>query len=863
MKGLQPLFCVAPVLYWLISLPFVSADIRDVVRKQKARHESFMQKHTVPAPAIRASDDDSGLLKRQDGSTIHFANPKAQEFFVDGTKIPDVEFDAGPSWSGLIPISGKKNETRKLFFWFWPTTNVSNANDLLFWTNGGPGCSSLEGFLQENGPICSLVMGTVGTHTVSHSQFCLSRPRAEDFLIRNPWSWTNLSNVVWVEQPVGTGFSQGEPDISNDDELAAEVFGFLQQFLEVFQELKGSNFWVSGESYAGFYVPYIANYIYEHPGGLDLDLKGIWIADPSLTYDAVQEEIPALRFAQANQNVFPFNSSFWAELQTISDECGYTDYLDKFVTYPPKGQLPLVGTNGTFRTTRECDIYDLIVDEVSILNPAFDIYRVTEAWPVPWSVLGFPRSTQEFVYFNRTDVQDAIHAPHIVWEACANGDVYINATTGRGGRDQSIPSTLSVLPNVIEKSERVAIIHGLADFILVAEGTRIAIQNMTWGGAQGFQNPIENETFTVKDIGVYGNTHEERGLTYVEFYYSGHMTPRRAIYKKVTSSKQKKQEAKMLETAVEVSVPALKLNNGTQMPVVGLGCWMGTPGGGERVNSMVKKALKKLGYRHFDTAAGYANEEQVGDALHESGIPRSQIFVTTKLGNQDHHRVAHAFDDSLRRLRLDYVDLYLMHWPQAVGGNGVTLQPDEHPNIIDTWHEMEKLLDTGRVKAIGVSNFSIKLLEKLLSQARVVPAVNQVELHPCLPQMELKTYCDPRGIALTAYSPLGRPLPKDKRGDLPMLMEEPTIARLAHKYKATPAQILVSWGVRRGTPVIPKSEDVGRLKSNINLLRLEDSDMHAIDAIHRTPGMHRSLLTYHGLDPGRVFGWTYEQMAGT
>ncbi|EIN06453.1 alpha/beta-hydrolase [Punctularia strigosozonata HHB-11173 SS5] len=447
-------------------------------------------------------------------STITFSNPKAREFLVDGTKLPDVPFDAGPSWSGLMPISGDPNETRKLFFWFWPTRNASNVDDLVFWTNGGPGCSSLEGFFQENGPI-----------TWNWGQ---SAPT------ENPWSWTNLSNVLWVEQPVGTGFSQGTPNITNDDELAEQVAGFLSQFLEVFSELKGSNFYVSGESYAGFYVPYIANWIYEHPSTVDLKLKGIWIADPSLTYGVVQEQIPALRFAQANRNLFPFNSSFYAQLQNVSDTCGYTDYLD-FVTYPPTGQLPFPAAvePGTFGTIqRSCDIFDSIINEVTKLNPAFNIYRISDTWPIVWSVLGFPRATQEFIYFNRTDVQDAIHAPHIEWSTCASGSVYVSATGGRG-RDQSIPSTLSVLPNVIEKSERTVIQHGLAassdrfraDMILIAEGTRIAIQNMTWGGLQGFQTPIEPETFVVENMGVYGNMHQERNLTYVEFFFSGHMTP--------------------------------------------------------------------------------------------------------------------------------------------------------------------------------------------------------------------------------------------------------------------------------------------------------------------------------------------------
>ncbi|THG97171.1 hypothetical protein EW026_g4786 [Hermanssonia centrifuga] len=454
------------------------------------------------------SDQPAQNVKRD--STITFKNPKAEKFFVDGTKLPDVNFDAGPSWSGLMPISADPHETRKLFFWFWPTTNASNANDLLFWTNGGPGCSSLEGFLQENGPI-SWSWGQAAPTP-------------------NQWSWTSLANVLWVEQPVGTGFSQGAPSISNDDELAEQATGFLEQFLDTFSELKGSNFFVSGESYAGFYVPYIANWIYEHPG-LELNLQGIWVADPSLSWGLVQQDIPALRFAQAHKDLFPFNASFYAQLQNISDTCGYTDYLDKFVTYPPAGQLPLPAGATIDPVTKAvgisaaCRMHSPIQREVSILNPVFDVYRVSDTWPSLWSVIGFPESTQEFVYFNRTDVQDAIHAPHINWEACTSGSVYINKTTGAAGRDQSVASMLSIFPNVIEKSVRTVVVHGLADFILVAEGTRIAIQNMTWNGLQGFQTPIEPDSFIVDGMGNFGTMHQERGLTFVEFSYSGHMTP--------------------------------------------------------------------------------------------------------------------------------------------------------------------------------------------------------------------------------------------------------------------------------------------------------------------------------------------------
>ncbi|RDB24738.1 hypothetical protein Hypma_007941 [Hypsizygus marmoreus] len=446
----------------------------DIQREQLSRMSEFL------GPV----GDPEAPKKDPQAPTVTFSNPAAEKFFVDGTRIPEVKFDAGPSWSGLMPISGDPNETRKLFFWFWPTNNASNTKDLMFWTNGGPGCSSLEGFLQENGPIS------------------WSWGQAEPTL--NPWSWTNLSHVLWVEQPVGTGFSQGTPNITNDDQLAAELTGFLEQFLEVFSELKGNNFYLTGESYAGFYVPYIANWIYEHPG-LDLTLKGIWIADPSLSYGVIQQEIPALRFAQANKNLFPFNSSFWSTLQGISDSCGYTDYLDKFVTYPPAGQLPLpIATNGTFSVIPSCRIHSPIQRAINVLNPAFNVYRVSDTWPNLWSVWVSPVQLRSL----SISIGPTCKMPftRLIYHGAL-------APTGH------------VLPNVIEKSVRTVIVHGLADFILVAEGTRIAIQNMTWGGAQGFQTPIESENFLVENMGIYGNMHTERKLTYVEFYFSGHMTP--------------------------------------------------------------------------------------------------------------------------------------------------------------------------------------------------------------------------------------------------------------------------------------------------------------------------------------------------
>lgn len=439
---------------------------------------------------------------RRASKKITFSNPRASEFFVDGKSIPEVDFDVGPSWSGLLPISGNKNETRKLFFWFFPPGPQGSLDDLIFWTNGGPGCSSLEGILQENGPF-----------SWSYGQ---AKPTP------NQYSWTNLSSVLWVEQPVGTGFSQGTPNIMDEDDLAAQLVGFLQQFLEVFSELKNKRFYLTGESYAGVYVPYIANYIYEHPGVLDLELQGIWIADPSLSWDVVQLQIPAVDFVHKYANVFAFNQSFMSHLDRKAVACNYAGYVDKHVTYPPDaGLLPLPGEST--EADPGCDVWGEIFDAALLINPAFNIYRIFDTYPILWDVLGFPGTFPQVqvspVYFDRPDVKAAIHAPpHVNWTGCSNIDVFPNG-------DESPPSALTVLPNVIEKSKRSVIVHGLADFRFIAQGTRIVIQNMTWNGKQGFQTPIASDSFLVDGVGALGTAHTERGLTYLEVSLSGHMVP--------------------------------------------------------------------------------------------------------------------------------------------------------------------------------------------------------------------------------------------------------------------------------------------------------------------------------------------------
>ncbi|EPS99797.1 hypothetical protein FOMPIDRAFT_1123869 [Fomitopsis schrenkii] len=467
---------------------FTKADLR-------ARQEEAVSRLGAQRRA-EASSGGPGTVKN-----ITFTNPRASDFYVDGATIPLVDWDVGPSWAGLLPISNKTDEPRQLFFWFFPPGPEGSLEDLVFWTNGGPGCSSLEGLLQENGPI----------------SWSWGQAKATP----NQYSWTNLSSILYVEQPVGTGFSQGTPDINNEDELAEQLVGFFQQFFEVFSELQGKNFYLTGESYAGTYVPYIANYIYDNPDSIPVPLKGFWISDPSVSWDVVQEEIPAVAFVHKYENVFALNQTFMEYLDQTAASCGYTGYMEKYVTYPPEGLLPLPGSSVEFDDG--CDVWDAIFSAALLVNPAFDIYRIFDTWPILWDVLGFPGSFPQTqvspLYFNRDDVKAAIHAPlDVDWTECSNVNVFPNG-------DSSLPPALSVLPSVIERSERAVIVHGLADFILIADGTRIAIQNMTWNGLQGFQTPIQNDSFIVDGMGALGNVHSERGLTYFEVALSGHMIP--------------------------------------------------------------------------------------------------------------------------------------------------------------------------------------------------------------------------------------------------------------------------------------------------------------------------------------------------
>ncbi|MDQ0273631.1 aldo/keto reductase [Cytobacillus purgationiresistens] len=254
----------------------------------------------------------------------------------------------------------------------------------------------------------------------------------------------------------------------------------------------------------------------------------------------------------------------------------------------------------------------------------------------------------------------------------------------------------------------------------------------------------------------------------------------------------------------------ITLNNGISMPQFGLGVYKVE--NGLQTEDTVRNALQ-LGYHLIDTAAFYDNEEDVGKAIKASGLPREEIFITTKVWNSDqgYDSTLAAFEQSLKKLDTDYIDLYLIHWPL----------PGKY---VDTWKALEKIYKEGKVRAIGVSNFHSHHLDTLLETAEIVPAVNQVERHPRLSQEELREYCKGKNIKLEAWAPIAR-------GNL---SDEPTLRFIASKHDKTPAQVILRWHLQNEVIIIPKTINEARLQENADIFDFELSldEMGQIDALN-------------------------------
>lgn len=289
----------------------------------------------------------------------------------------------------------------------------------------------------------------------------------------------------------------------------------------------------------------------------------------------------------------------------------------------------------------------------------------------------------------------------------------------------------------------------------------------------------------------------------------------------------------------------LTYKNNDKMPQLGLGTWKSEPG---EVYNAVKIAIKE-GYRHIDCAFIYGNEKEIGEAISEciskGLVKREDLWVTSKLWNDSHAKkdVLPALRRTLADLQLDYLDLYLIHWPVAIKKgliypkSGADMVALEKRPIPETWKEMERAVDSGLARHIGVSNFSIRKLKNLMDNSRIKPEMNQVESHPYFQQRDLLAFCRANAIHFTAYSPLGSgDRPEElKAEDEPKLLEDPVIKKIANAHKVSSAQVLISRALHRGISVIPKSVNPSRISQNFQALELElsESDMKAIDNLDR------------------------------
>lgn len=370
--------------------------------------------------------------------------------------------------------------------------------------------------------------------------------------VANPWSWHRLTNVVWVDQPVGAGFSTGNATARDEHDVAAQFMGFWRNFVDTFA-LQGYKVYVTGSSYSGMYCPYIASAMLDAADKTYFDVAGMMVFDGTFSNPMLQQDLVASTFHDRWENVFAFNASFKASLRAAARDCGYTDYMAQHLVYPAKGvqpsQLPGSLPDGS-SAKPGCDLLNTFFSAAVEANPCFSPYDVLSVCPRRFDPLGFADGVDfvangSTVYFDRADVKAAIHAPMSqTWSFCRDG-VFVNDTDATL---LSGPGSQPVLPRVIDATQNVIIAHGARDWVLMEDGALLTIQNLTWGGQLGFSldprvdgtplvMPPLSDAYTLalqRDLGVVvgltagggqgvvGVAHAERGLTYLRVDTSGH-----------------------------------------------------------------------------------------------------------------------------------------------------------------------------------------------------------------------------------------------------------------------------------------------------------------------------------------------------
>ncbi|MCJ1314230.1 hypothetical protein MMC25_007910 [Agyrium rufum] len=384
------------------------------------------------------------------------------------------------------------------------------------WLQGGPGCSDLLGLINENGPF----LWQPGT--------LLPTP--------NPYSWSNLTNMLYVDQPIGVGYSQGTPDISNDFDMAKEFMGFYKNFIDTF-DLHGSDAYITGESFGGVFASYIADGMLRANDKKYYNVKGMMINDPAIGDFTSQQDVPLVPYVEYWQKALVFNDTFMAEIRQTADDCNFTSYFDMYLSFPPpQGIFP----PSPDLTIPGCDIFETVYYTAVNQNPCFNVYHITDGCPLLPSVLGDPNGgyepSQLVLYFNRSDVQAQLHVPPTSWIVCNYNNLY-PGPDGKNPYDTSdFPTQNGIFTNIIERTNNVIVASGKLDMLVPNNGTLIVLQNTTWNGMQGFQkDPRFNQLYVPyhpeynfgaqSGAGILGTWGTERGLTNVDVEFGGHSLP--------------------------------------------------------------------------------------------------------------------------------------------------------------------------------------------------------------------------------------------------------------------------------------------------------------------------------------------------
>ncbi|TQN64406.1 Carboxypeptidase Y-like protein [Colletotrichum shisoi] len=434
--------------------------------------------------------------------------------------IPLVDWDLGESYASLMPISKDSNETRQLFFWYFPSSNKQAFDEFTIWLNGGPGYSSFIGLVQENDPF-----------TWFPSAY---RP------IYNIYSWSQLSNILYIDQPAGTGFSVGSPNATTEKEIAQQFLGFYHNWMETLGT-KGRKTDLTGESYAGHYIPYIGDTMIKSNQSADYNLSGALMSSPYIRSvpEDFQQHAVTLSFVDEYNNVivlYPGVADYYDRIKTADEDCGYAEMREKDFTFPSLGLFP--AGNGCVP-----HLPHRVRRPRAQISPCANIYHISQGCPNPsdpllWADAGddasvplsFDKKTWHG-YLNIPEMREALHMNHTPagqrdWQECTDKNPF-----GPGGDQSADPFASGALTRVIEHTTNFIIASGNLDYRVPTNGTLIVLQNMTWNGGQGFDEfPFKafflptaySDLSSSSAAGKIGDWVERRGLTFARVFTAGH-----------------------------------------------------------------------------------------------------------------------------------------------------------------------------------------------------------------------------------------------------------------------------------------------------------------------------------------------------